>query len=199
MKKVILSLMVVGTLLATGCKKAAEAGKDMKDATLEAANKAADATKDAATTVVDGAKEAADKAVDATKDAANTVVEGAKDATNKAVDATKDAVDATKDAANAVVDGAKDATSKAGDAINSAIGGVSIPKFENPEVTKHLESYAEYAKDYAANKGDALKKAKLVTKGAALATKGKELLGTLDAASATKFKSVMTAIQSTMK
>jgi hypothetical protein len=180
MKKVILSVMVAGTLLATGCKKAAEAGKDMKDATVEAANTAADATKDAATTVVDGAKDAANTAVDATKDAATTVVDGAKDATN------------------AVVDGAKNMADKATSVVESAIGGVSIPEFKNPEVTKHLQSYATYAKDYIAAKGDVLKSAKLAKQGVSLATKGKELLGSLDAESATKFKSVMNAIQSKM-
>ncbi len=158
MKKVILSVMVAGTLLATGCKKAAEAGKDMKDATVEAANTAADATKDAATTVVDGAK----------------------------------------DAANTAVDGAKNMADKATSVVESAIGGVSIPEFKNPEVTKHLQSYATYAKDYIAAKGDVLKSAKLAKQGVSLATKGKELLGSLDAESATKFKSVMNAIQSKM-
>ena len=169
MKKVILSVMVAGTLLATGCKKAAEAGKDMKDATVEAANTAADATKDAATTVVDGAKDAANTAVDATKDAATTVVDGAKNMADKATSV-----------------------------VESAIGGVSIPEFKNPEVTKHLQSYATYAKDYIAAKGDVLKSAKLAKQGVSLATKGKELLGSLDAESATKFKSVMNAIQSKM-
>ena len=154
--------MVAGTLLATGCKKAAEAGKDMKDATVEAANTAADATKDAATTVVDGAKDAANTAVDATKDAATTVVDGAKNMADKATSV-----------------------------VESAIGGVSIPEFKNPEVTKHLQSYATYAKDYIAAKGDVLKSAKLAKQGVSLATKGKELLGSLDAESATKFKSVM--------
>lgn len=143
MKKVILSVMIAGSLLATGCKKA----KEVKDAAVETTTKAADATKDAANTVVDGAKGMVDKA---------------------------------------------------GEAVESALEGVSIPKFENAEVTKHLESYATYAKDYIAAKGDVLKNAKLAKQGVALATKGKELLGSLDAESAKKFKSVMNMIQSKM-
>jgi hypothetical protein len=80
----------------------------------------------------------------------------------------------------------------------SALDGVTIPKFKNEEVTKHLQTYASYAKDYIAAKGDVLKNAKLAKKGVALAIKGKELLGSLDAESAKKFKSVMNAIQSKM-
>ena len=64
MKKVILSVFVAGTLLATGCKKAQEAGKDMKDATVEAADKAGDVVAEGADKVVDGAKDLADKAGD---------------------------------------------------------------------------------------------------------------------------------------
>ncbi|AUC86266.1 hypothetical protein CW731_13695 [Polaribacter sp. ALD11] len=56
MKKVLVSLAVVA-LLATSCKKAKETGTDIKDATVEAAEKAADATEDAANAVVEGTKE----------------------------------------------------------------------------------------------------------------------------------------------
>ncbi|MCI2229061.1 hypothetical protein MC378_07770 [Polaribacter sp. MSW13] len=84
------------------------------------------------------------------------------------------------------------------DKIESALEGVSIPKFENIEVTKHLESYATYAKEYIAAKGDVLKNAKLAKEGVELAKKGKEILASLDDESAKKFKSVMNAIQSKM-
>lgn len=78
MKKVILSLMVAGTLLATGCKKAKEAGKDMKDATVEAAEKAGDVVAEGADKVVDGAE---------------AVVDGAIDLADKTGDAIKSAID----------------------------------------------------------------------------------------------------------
>ncbi len=69
MKKVILSVFVVGALLATSCKKAKEEAKDVKDAAVEAVENTADATKDAATKVVDGVEAAADKAVEAVQSA----------------------------------------------------------------------------------------------------------------------------------
>lgn len=154
MKKVILSVFVVATLLATGCKKAQEAGKDLKDATVEAADKAGDVVADGANKVVDGAE--------------------------------------------SVVDGAKDLADKAGDAITSAIEGVTIPKFEDPKVGEHLQAYTAYAKEYIAAKGDVVKNGALAKKGVELAAKGKEILASLDAESAAKFKSVMNAIQSKM-
>tara|TARA_R110002049_G_scaffold4377_9_gene30580 strand:- start:16335 stop:16832 length:498 start_codon:yes stop_codon:yes gene_type:complete len=140
--------------------------------------------KEAGSDIKEVTVEAADKAADATKDAANAVVEGA-----------ENAVDATKDAANSVIEGAKDAVSESKD---SALEGVTIPEFENEEVTKHLTTYANYAKEYIESKGDVLKNAKLAKEGVALAKKGKELLATLDGEAATKFKSVMNAIQSKM-
>ncbi|MBA6156335.1 hypothetical protein H3Z83_07390 [Tenacibaculum sp. S7007] len=69
MKKVILSVLVVGALLATSCKKEKEATKDAAKDVVEAADKAVDATKDAATKVVTDAEAAVDKAVDAVKSA----------------------------------------------------------------------------------------------------------------------------------
>lgn len=184
MKKIVLSIMVVGSLLATSCKEVKDGAKDLKDSTVEAADNAADATKDGATKLVDGAKGVAADAVDATKEGAEKLVEGAENAANATIDA-------TKEGANKLVDGAKEA-------VASALDGVSIPAFANEEVTKHLESYATYAKEYIAAKGDVMKNAKLAKQGVELAKKGKELLGSLDAESATKFKSVMSAIQSKM-
>lgn len=115
-----------------------------------------------------------------------------KDATVEAADKT---ADATKDAANAVVEGTKEVMN---DAEDSALDGITIPEFDNEAVTEHLQSYATYAKEYIEAKGDVLKNAKLAKEGVALAKKGKELLGSLDAEAATKFKSVMNAIQSKM-
>ena len=82
MKKVILSVFVAGALLATGCKKAKEAGSTVVDATENVAGKAGDVLKDGANAVVDGAKKAGDVA----KDAGNAVVDGAKDAGNAVVE-----------------------------------------------------------------------------------------------------------------
>ena len=92
----------------------------------------------------------------------------------------------------------EETTKEVTDMVASALEGVTIPTFENVEVTKHLQTYASYAKDYIAAKGDVLKNAELAKQGVALATKGKELLGSLDVESAKKFKSVMNAIQSKM-
>ena len=158
MKKVILSALVVGSLLATSCKKAKEAGQDLKAGTEAVVNKGAEAVKDGANAVVDGAK----------------------------------------DGANAVVDGAKDLADKAGAAVQSAIDGVSIPTFADPKVGEHLQAYSEYAKDYIAKGKDAYKDAALVQKGADLLAQGKEIVKGLDAESATKFNSVVKAIQAKM-
>ena len=82
MKKVILSALVVGSLLATSCKKAKEAGKDLKDATVEVAKDGANAVKDGANAVAEGAK-----------DGANAVVDGAKDLAAKAGEAVSSAIE----------------------------------------------------------------------------------------------------------
>ncbi len=78
MKKVILTVLVVSSLVATSCKKAKEAGSDLKDA---------------ATTVVDETKNAADKAAEATKNAADAVADGAKDAVESVKGAVGSALD----------------------------------------------------------------------------------------------------------
>jgi hypothetical protein len=96
------------------------------------------------------------------------------------------------------VEEVEEITNEVSKMVASALEGITIPEFENEEVTKHLQMYSSYAKDYIAAKGDVLKNAKLAKQGVALAVKGKELLGSLDAESATKFKSVMNAIQSKM-
>lgn len=140
MKKIVLSVLVMGAFVFTSCKSEKK---------------------------------------DVTKEIEKVVVETKKEV-NKKVEEVEEVVEETK----------KD--------IQSALDGISIPNFENAEVTKHLESYATYAKDYIAAKGDVLKNAKLAKQGVALAAKGKELLGSLDAESAKKFKSVMNAIQSKM-
>ena len=183
MKKVILSALVVGSLLATSCKKAKEAGSALKEGTEAVANGAVDAAKDGANAVANGAADVANGAAGVVKDGANAVANGA-----EAV------VDGAKDGANAVVDGAKNIAGKA----VSAITGVSIPEFKDPAVGAHLQAYSEYAKDYIAAGTDAYKNTELVKKGADLLAKGKTIVAGLDAESATKFKSVMTAIQSKM-
>lgn len=61
------------------------------NAVKDAAPKATDATKDAATTGMKAAKEATSKATDTAKDAATTTTKAAKDAAAKATDAAKDA------------------------------------------------------------------------------------------------------------
>jgi colicin import membrane protein len=60
-------------------------------AVKDAAAKATDAAKDAATTATKAAKDATAKATDAAKGAAATATKAAKDATAKATDAAKDA------------------------------------------------------------------------------------------------------------
>ncbi len=147
MKKVILTMCVAGTLLATSCKKAKEEVKDVKDAAVEVVESTTDATTDATTKVVEEAEVVIDKAVEA---------------------------------------------------VQSALEGVTIPSFGNEKVEEHLKNYASYANDFIAAKGDALKNAELVKKAAELTTKGKELVGTLDAEGVKKYNSVMNAILSKM-
>ena len=152
MKKIILTVLVAGSLLATSCKEAKKGASDLKDATVDAANKTVDATKDAAT-----------KTVDATKDAADAVVEGAKELVSSEV-----------------------------------LEGVKLPEFTNPEVTKNLTEYANYAKEYIAANGDLGKISGLAAKGKELLAKGKELASKLDATELAKYKSALAAIQAKM-
>ncbi|MDX6746434.1 hypothetical protein SHK09_06500 [Polaribacter sp. PL03] len=184
MKKIVLSVLVAGSLLATSCKEVKKGATDLKDATVETADKAADATTEAAGAVANGAKDAAGKVVDGAKDAANTVAEGAKDAANAVVEGAENAVE-----------GAKEAVSSSKD---SALAGVTIPSFSNEAVTKNLTEYAAYAKDYIAANGNLAKISALAPKGAALLAKGKELASKLDVKEMAKYKSVLAAIQSKM-
>ena len=77
MKKIVLSVLVAGSLLATSCKEAKKGVTDLKDVTVETAGSAVDATTDAAGAVADGAKEAVGTVADEAKDAANAVVDKA--------------------------------------------------------------------------------------------------------------------------
>ena len=79
MKKIVLTVLVAGSLLATSCKEVKKGASDLKDVTVET-------TSNAAGTVVDGAKDATNAVVDGAKDATNAVVDEAKDATNAVVD-----------------------------------------------------------------------------------------------------------------
>lgn len=72
MKKVILSALVAGSLIATSCKKAKEEADKAVETTTEAVDKAADATKEAATKAVETTTEAVDKA----KEAVQSALEG---------------------------------------------------------------------------------------------------------------------------
>ena len=69
MKKVILTMCVAGTLLATSCKKAKEEVKDAKETTVEAVEKASDKATEAATKVVEGTEAVVEKATEAVKSA----------------------------------------------------------------------------------------------------------------------------------
>jgi len=69
MKKLILSALVVGSLLATSCKKAKEAGNAVKDGATSVVKDGANAVKDGATKVADKAGDMAGKAGDAVKSA----------------------------------------------------------------------------------------------------------------------------------
>jgi hypothetical protein len=86
MKKIVLSVLVAGSLLATSCKEVKKGATDLKDATVETAGSAVDATTDAAGAVADGAKDAAGTAVDGAKDAANAVVDKASEMVSSALE-----------------------------------------------------------------------------------------------------------------
>lgn len=75
MKKVILSALVVGSLLATSCKEAKEAGKDLKETTETVAKEGAKVVKDGAEAVADGVKEGAEAVADGAKDLAAKATE----------------------------------------------------------------------------------------------------------------------------
>lgn len=169
MKKIVVSAFVVAALLVTACKSEKKEGTD-------ALNEVKSEVKKTSDMLETEAEKATEMIKTETEEATEKATEMVQSETEKASDKMEEAQGMIK----------------------SALDGIEIPKFENEVVTKHLESYASYAKEYIASKGDMLKNAKLAKEGVALATKGKELLGSLDAESAQKFKNVMSAIQSKM-
>ena len=136
------------------------------------------------------------------KEGTNAVVEGTKEGLKEGAEGLKEGADAMKEGlkegAESLKEGAEAMKDKAGAMMKSAVAGVDIPKFEDPKVGEHLQSYSEYAKDYIAKGKDAYKDVALVKKGADLLAKGQEMVKGLDAESAAKFNSVITAIQSKM-
>ncbi len=140
MKKVILSAMVVGTLLATSCKN------EKKDVNKEI---------------------------------------------NKEITDTKKKVEESK---KEVTDEVK----KVADMVESALEGVKIPKFSNEAVTKNLQDYASYAKEYIAANGNVVKISAMATKGANLLKQGQELMSKLDANDVKKYTDVLSQIQTKM-
>ncbi|ARV16240.1 hypothetical protein [Polaribacter sp. SA4-12] len=76
MKKIVLSVLVAGSLLATSCKEVKKGATDLKDATVETAGSAVDATTDAAGAVADGAKDAANAVVDKASEMVSSALEG---------------------------------------------------------------------------------------------------------------------------
>ena len=195
MKKIVLSIFVVGALMFTSCKKATEGAKELKDVTTEAAGTVTNEAKDAANTVTEGAKEVVTTVEDGVSDAANAVTEGAKKAATTVADGASNAADAVAKGAESAVEGAKEAVSGAKD---SALEGVTIPEFSNEAVTENLTKYAAYAKNYIAANGNMAKIAALAPKGAALLAKGKELASKLNVSELAKYKSVLSTIQSKM-
>ena len=86
MKKIVLSVLVAGSLLASSCKEVKKGATDLKDVTVETAGSAVDATTDAASKVTEGAKDAAGTVADGAKDAANAVVDKATEMVSSALE-----------------------------------------------------------------------------------------------------------------
>ena len=82
--------------------------------------------------------------------------------------------------------------------LTSAIEGITIPNFSNESVTKNLVDYAQYAKNYIDAKGNIAKIKGMTAQGATLLIQGKELASKLDTSELTKYKSVLSEIQSKM-
>jgi hypothetical protein len=76
MKKIVLFVLVAGSLLVTSCKEVKKGATDVTDATLETVDKATDATTDAASAVVDGAKDASNALVDKATSMVSSALEG---------------------------------------------------------------------------------------------------------------------------
>ena len=110
MRKLLIGLLILGGVIAAIAviKRRSSSGVDEWDSftaddsyrqASNAAAKATDAVKDAATTATKAAKDAAAKATDAAKEAATTATKAAKDAAVNATDAAKDAATKANDAA----------------------------------------------------------------------------------------------------
>mgnify|MGYP000076600563 CR=1 FL=1 len=82
--------------------------------------------------------------------------------------------------------------------LTSALEGITIPNFSNEAVSKNLLEYAQYAKNYVDAKGNLAKITGMAAKGASLLKEGKVLASKLDASELTKYKSVLSQIQSKM-
>ena len=120
---------------------------------------------------------------DATKAVEKVVVETKKETVEKVNEVKKEVVE--------VVDEAKKG-------LTSAIEGITIPSFSNEAVSKNLLEYAQYAKNYVDAKGNLAKITGMASKGASLLKEGKALASKLDAKELSKYKSVLSAIQSKM-
>ncbi len=127
--KSLYSMVVVGIALVTfGCTQATE---DVKSATEEAGNAAADAMDkagDAAGEAMDAAGDAAGETMDAAGDAVDATGDAAGDAVDAAGDAASDAVDAAKDAAEGLMSAVKDAADKASAELDKFDGGSDVLK-----------------------------------------------------------------------
>jgi len=111
MRKLLIGLLILGGVIAAIAvisRRRSGSGVDEWDSFApgdsyvrapNAAAKATDAVKDAATTASKTAKDAAAKVTDAAKDAATTATKAAKDAAVKATDAAKDAATKANEAA----------------------------------------------------------------------------------------------------
>ena len=129
----------------------------------------------------------------------NVSCKGEKKEAEKAKDGVKtEVVTEIEEVKTDVVTKVEETKKEVSDMVASALEGVSIPSFDNPKVTEHLQSYATYAKDYIAAKGDVLKNTELAKRGVELAGEGKKIATTLDAKGVKKFNSVMVAIQAKM-
>ncbi len=182
MKKVILSVLVVGSLLATSCKKVKEGANAVKEGTESVVEKTGDAVKEGANAV----KEGAEKTVDA---GANVVKDG--------VDAVKEGANAVKEGAEGAVKAGADAVKGGVNAVKDAVASITIPDFGNEKVNAYAKSYTEYAKEYISAKGNVLKGG-LAQKGQELATKGQEVMKGLDAGTAKKLGTFISQLNEKM-
>ncbi|CAA0256574.1 Probable lipoprotein precursor [Tenacibaculum maritimum] len=85
MKKIVLSVLVAGSMLATSCKEAKKEAKEVTKETKDVADKAAEVAKEAATKAVTEAKETVGEVAEGAKEAvegvakeATSVLEGVK-------------------------------------------------------------------------------------------------------------------------